>query len=358
MSEKIRVMHVVECFGGGVLQSISKICHMMDDKVEHIVVHSRREQTPDDFAKFYPESTTFVAWQASRSLNFVKDFKSALALRRIVKEYQPDVLHLHSSKAGGVGRLAFPFGRKGMKIIYTPRAYGFLQLDMNPLKRFIYWALEKILGVFPHTTVACGKGEYSLACGIARKKDVVLNSIDVDYMKKLAGDVQKNDMFTVVSSGRICPQKNFPMFVDVARAFEGQGVQFIWIGGELPEGMMLPANLSLTGWMPYEASIQEMAKADVYFQPSLWEGLSLTVLESMAMGLPIVLSDAVGNKEMVDHGVDGYVCHTRDDYVEAISALQNSEELRQSFGQEACAKILDEYNHEKTCADWHRIYGV
>lgn len=349
-------MHVVECFGGGVLQSIAKLCHFMKDDADLVVVHSKREQTPDKFTQFYPENTLFIPWASCRSINLIQDFKSALQLRQVVKDQRPDVLHLHSSKAGAIGRLAFPFGKRGMKIIYTPRAYAFLQLDMHPLKRFIYWAVEKFLGVFPHTTVACGKGEYTLATKIARKSDIVLNSISINYIDSLVQKTPKNKVFTVVSSGRICPQKNFPMFVDVARYFEGADVQFVWIGGEIPPEMHIPSNLTVTGWMPYETSIKEMAKADVYFQPSLWEGLSLTVLESMAMGLPIVLSNAVGNREMVNHGVDGYICHLKEEYIEAISKLKESEDLRQSFGAAARTKILEEYNHEKTLSDWKRVY--
>lgn len=358
MAHKKRIMHVVECFGGGVLQSISKLCHFMKDDAELIVVHSRREQTPEDFAKFYPEGTTFVEWEAGRSIHPVKTLKSALKLREIVEEYQPDVLHLQSSIAGGVGRIAFPFGG-GMNVLYTPRAYGFLQLDMHPLKRFAYWGIEKVFGTLPHTTVACGKGEHMLAQKIARKSDVVLNSIAIERLDGIIKNPKKHKTFTVISSGRICPQKNFPMFVDVARHFADKNVNFIWVGGgDMPEGLELPSNLKLTGWMQYEDSIKEMARADVYFQPSLWEGLSLTVLESMGLGLPVVLSNAVGNKEMVEEGVDGFVCSTKDQYISAIEKLREDGSLRTAFGKAARAKIISEYNNEKCKADWKRVYGI
>lgn len=355
-TSKPTIMHVTESFGGGVIQSIAKLCGFAADEYNLIVVYSVRPQTPEKFDHFYPEGTIFVKWNAVRSISPAADVKSALSLRKIVKQYKPDIMHLHSSKAGAVGRLAFPFGRQNMTILYTPRAYGFLQLDLSKKKRFIYHTLEKILGYFPHITVACGAGEYALAQQIARRSAVINNSISIDYVNQLAGECTKNKRFTVCSSGRISYQKNFPLFVEIARAFEGKPVDFIWIGGDAPEDIDLPENLHVTGWTDYPDSIAMMARADIYVLTSRWEGLSLTVLEAMALGLPCVLSDAVGNKEMVEQGVDGYVATSVKAYVDYISDLYADDHLRERMGDTAKQKMERDYSNGASQAKWLAYY--
>jgi len=349
-------MHVVECFGGGVIQSISKLCYFLEGDAELIVVYSEREQTPENFESFYPEGVTFIKWDSCRAINPVKDFKAALQLRKFVKQHKPDVLHLHSSKAGAIGRLAFPLGG-GIKILYTPRAYGFLQLDITPAKRFIYWAIERVLGVFPHITVACGMGEYMLSKKLARQQTVICNAISTERLDKLAQNKKDFKKFTVSSAGRISPQKNFPLFAELAGSFEAQGVDFLWIGGgDIPEEISIPKNLKLTGWMDYEDCIAHMSGSDVYIQPSLWEGLSLTMLEAMGLGLPVVSSDAVGNKEMIKDGVDGFVCSDKASYIDVLSKLVEDESLRKSLGQAARHKAETEYGMERCQNAWKEMY--
>jgi glycosyltransferase involved in cell wall biosynthesis len=266
-------------------------------------------------------------------------------------------VHLHSSNAGAVGRLAFPFGG-GVKIIYTPRAYGFLQLDLKPWKIVLYRVIEKVLGKFPHTTIACGQGEYELAKNLARKTEVINNSISTDYLDEIAGQRAKNKRFTVLSAGRISYQKNFPQFVEVAKAFEGQDIDFVWVGGAVPEKVVLTSNIKVTGWMDYTDSVKLIASADLYVQTSLWEGLSLTVLEAMGLGLPVLLSDAVGNKEMVVDGQDGFVCPLTEDFIQKITLLKGDAALREGLGHAARAKIKTEYNYEGCKQQWLLAYEV
>ncbi len=350
-------MHVTESFGGGVIQSIAKICNFAQDEYDLVVVYSIRPQTPEKFTHFYPPGTKFELWNAVRSINPVADFKAVLSLRKYVAEHNPDIIHLHSSKAGAVGRLAFPFGKKGMTILYTPRAYGFLQLDLSPAKRMIYSFIEKVLGVFPHITVACGAGEYALAQKTARKSAVINNSISIEYLDKLAGKRKKYDKLTVCSSGRISYQKNFPLFVEIAGAFEDKNVDFLWVGGDVPEDITIPKNMKVTGWIDYPDGILAISQADIYLQTSRWEGLSLTVLEAMGLGLPIVISDAVGNKEMVKEAVDGFVCDQKEKYVEKISVLIADGKMRQNMGQAGRTKIISEYSNETCKRRWLEFYN-
>ncbi|MFS8630836.1 MAG: glycosyltransferase, partial [Bacillales bacterium] len=74
-----------------------------------------------------------------RELSPIQDFRSSLQLKKLLKELNPDLIHLHSSKAGVLGRLAnsLLFSNK-KQIFYTPHGYSFLRLDVSATKRKLY----------------------------------------------------------------------------------------------------------------------------------------------------------------------------------------------------------------------------
>lgn len=355
MSHRPKVMHVVESFGGGVIQSIAKICHATAAICDIVIVFSKRPQTPDNYRDLYPENVTFTEWNATRSIHPVKDFKSLLALKKIVHQHQPDVMHLHSSKAGALGRLAFPCSNN-MRILYSPRAYGFLQQNLSKPKKQIYYLLEKILGKTCHTTVACGEAEYQLAKRFAKQTILIKNAVDISYLEKHSKQNNKYKKITIASSGRISEQKNFPLFVEVAKQFLKTDIRFLWVGGDAPSDIELPENVTVTGWVNQDEAINYISQSHIYIQTSLWEGLSLTVLEAMGMGLPVVISDAVGNAEMVNEGEDGYVCASVEDYVKHIKALSADKAHREALSKNAKAKIEAEYSYKKSKKLWQDLY--
>ena len=63
---------------------------------------------------------------------------------------------------------------------------------------------------------------------------------------------------------------------------------------------MTSPNIKCTGWIERKELENYLASADIYLSTSLWEGLPLSVLEAMSIGLPVVLSDCVGNKDLVE----------------------------------------------------------
>ncbi|BAN72290.1 putative glycosyltransferase [Lacticaseibacillus paracasei subsp. paracasei] len=72
-------------------------------------------------------------------------------LKRIAEDYKPDIIHVHSSKAGVLGRLAFTGHYK--KLYYTPHGYSFLMQDSFALKRALYWIIEKAVALTHSTTI-------------------------------------------------------------------------------------------------------------------------------------------------------------------------------------------------------------
>jgi hypothetical protein len=106
-----------------------------------------------------------------------KDVKAFFEIKRIVREINPDIIHLHSSKAGFLGRWAFNGSKH--KIFYTPNGLSFLMQDGSRMKRLFYWLLEYISAFRKTTIVACGKGEYEAIRRLTKRCTYVNNGVNV-----------------------------------------------------------------------------------------------------------------------------------------------------------------------------------
>lgn len=142
----MKIVHVVECFAGGVFSFLSNLTNELD-KEEYIVIYGiNRDNTPSDFREKFPLNTKFIPWKnASRSLNPLKDIKALWELYIILKKIDDiDIIHLHSSKAGFLGRIVSFLLGKSSRTIYTPHAISFLRLDVSPKKKKNFYLDGKI----------------------------------------------------------------------------------------------------------------------------------------------------------------------------------------------------------------------
>ncbi len=146
---------------------------------------------------------------------------------------------------------------------------------------------------------------------------------------------------TVGTVGRLSEQKNYTIVLDVAERLEKVGIRFEIAGdGELYEKLQSEIdernlqNVTLHGFVEDVSSF--LAECDIYFQPSRWEGLCITVLEAMAAGLPVVGSNVGGIGRNVKADGSGYLYEPDDvdGFVTGIQTLVEDPELRQQFGEE------------------------
>ena len=156
---KRRILHIVEAFGGGVLTCIQAIVNGLDDEFQCYILFARRESTPDEPQKLFKQGTVLIESKyLTRELDPQRDIQAFFEIREVVRQIKPDVVHLHSSKAGVIGRWAL--NGKKTPIYYTPHGYSFLMENCSPLKRKLYYCFEKISGYKAATTIACGYSEY------------------------------------------------------------------------------------------------------------------------------------------------------------------------------------------------------
>ena len=329
MKEKKKILYIVEAMGGGVFTYIVGLANELVNAYDMYIAYATRKQTPKDYELYFDNQVHLIKVENFvREINLVKDLKAFWEIRKIAEEIQPDIIHLHSSKAGVLGRWAFN-GQK-VPMFYTPHGYSFLMMNHNFLKRGIYKTIEQISAKRCCTTVSCSEGEHKETLKMTSSAVYVNNGIDVTELENMVKKIEvekEKKILTVFTLGRICYQKNPVLFNEIA--LEMPQVRFIWIGdGELRHELTAP-NIEITGWVKREEALKYSMKANIFILTSLWEGLPMSLLEAMCMKKLCIVSDVIGNRDAIQNGRNGYVCATKEEFVTAIKKIENKKETNE-----------------------------
>ena len=351
----MNIVHVVESFAGGVYDFIYDLVVGMPQDT-HTIIYARREHTPENFQEKFPENVEFIEWQyATRELSPVQDIKAYLQLVDTLKQLDVDIIHLHSSKAGFLGRLAARRVGLSNQTIYTAHGVSFLRQDVPAWKHRLFVYLEKIGAFFGGTVVGCSKSEAE-----AFHK----NNIDATYinngikcMEYVENTTKTKSKICIGTIGRISYPKNPFLFNAIAEQFlDDEKVEFLWIGdGELKE-QLKSNNIKSTGWLMREQVNNELKNIDIYLSTSLWEGLPLSVLQAMCTSKPLVLRECVGNKDLVNEDLNGRLFTTFNEGISALEELIRSEIKRKIMGKESLALAKKTFSIKQMVDNYKKLY--
>ena len=322
-----------------------------------MVAYSTRPETPDNFKKQFDERVSFVKVNGfTREIEPVNDFKAFNSIRRIVRSVNPDIIHLHSTKAGVLGRWAI--NCKKYKVLYSPHAYSFLMQDCSATKRELYRMIEKLSDRKNCLTIADSEGELEASCSVTHNAICIPNGINMNEMDALITAAKKrvkqNERPRVCISGKVVAQKNPRLFNRIAELCPEY--DFIWVGAGPLEHELTSVNISVTGWMPREDAVVEIMSSDVFLLTSLWESLSIALLEVMYMGIPCVVSACDGNADIINDGINGYLCTETDEYVNAIRHLiQDNDQL---IAEQALGRIVRENNTSVMRTHYEKLFSA
>ncbi|MBE0392512.1 GalNAc-alpha-(1-_4)-GalNAc-alpha-(1-_3)-diNAcBac-PP-undecaprenol alpha-1,4-N-acetyl-D-galactosaminyltransferase [Flavobacterium sp. PL0002] len=356
----LKIVHIVEALAGGVHTYLHDLSHFFGQEQINkniqttIIYSSNREQVDTDrIKKEFSKNVLLIELNMQREIAPLQDLKAIFKLRQILLEIQPDVIHLHSSKAGILGRLANFLSFRKTKIFYSPHGYYFLRNDISKLKQQLFKAIEKnFQTIFGGTTIACGDTEYAIAKTLG-KSALIRNGINVTQIATIQ-KTEKNNQLTIGIVGRVTTQRNPIQFNKIAELFHNY--TFIWIGGGELELELTAPNIKITGWfIDRELALKAMANLDVYLQTSLWEGLPIAVLEAMALQKPVVATNIIGNKDVVIPGKTGFL-------FDDISELKNyfeileAEKTRHKIGENGLERCQDLFDSTKNFSQLLALY--
>jgi glycosyltransferase involved in cell wall biosynthesis len=263
-----------------------------------------------------------------------RDFFVWLRLLYYRFKYRPDIVHLHSSKMGVLGRLAFP----KKKIVYTVHGFDSIR---KAHRKFLF--VERLLA--GRTGCIVGVSDYDvegmLEEHIKGKLARVYNGIP-DYTKdtSLVLDKPLDEKLlsirnrykkVMMNISRISKQKNFELFVQIACQLPEYA--FVWIGNdtEIPD---LPENVFCLGSV--SQAYRYLPFADLFVLTSNYEGFPMSIIEAFCFSKPVISSDVGGVSEIIDQGINGYALRNNADvFVEHIHLLLKNEDMNLQFAQNA-----------------------
>jgi glycosyltransferase involved in cell wall biosynthesis len=350
----MKVVHVIEPFASGINTFVHEIV-MGNPQFEHTIVYGKRNglQNIDSILKSYDDRVRFIPWKyAQREVSFIKDLKALITLIKILKSVKIDVLHLHSSKAGVLGRIAACF--IGQKIVvYTPNAVAFLRTDISAIKKRVFRCIERLTALLSGVIISSSRSEFQALYELGISSKIINNGVTtvVDKVNTTP------NIFLISMVGNITIQKNPELFNKIASAFIGQkNIEFLWVGDGEMKNVLTSSNIEVTGWLDKHEVLKKLSKSYFYLSTSSWEGLSLAGIEAMSFGLPMLVKKCVGNVNLVQDGFNGFVFNELNEAVSYISKLIQDKELYNTLAIGAKERYELKYKGELVAANYRKLY--
>lgn len=339
-----KILMICEAFGGGVFSYVSQLCNDMVDDFDVYLAYSLRPQTPKNYKEFLDPRVHLIevkSFSAAGLNNIVNDVRVIKELRRIEADVKPSIIHLHSSIAGGMGRLAFR--GKNNTVIYTPHGYAHILMGSGK-KSKMYELMEKILGKNNCITLTCCESEDEIAKTLCKRTAYIETGVNLADFGEALDSIEpvKNEKFTVFTLGRVCVQKQPALFNRIAELVPE--ARFVWIGnGELENELTAP-NIEVTGWKPRKEALAMAKGADIFVLCSLGEAIAMSLIENMYIKKLVLVSNTMGNKSVIRDGVNGYVCEKAEEYADKIKVAMKM--FPEELPERAYQDVLEIYNTE------------
>ena len=304
-SKTLSVLHATQPTIDGVARSVLDLVADQKGRGWAVAVASP-VQVEDFLAELDARAADHHRWPATRAPGPASVSETA-RLARIIRRVDPDIVHLHSSKAGLAGRLALR-GRR--PTVFQPHAWSFEAVSGLQRRAAVRW--ERAAARWAGAIVCVSEAERlrGEALGIRGAFRVIPNGVDVSAFSPASPDDRRAaraglglaEAPLVVCVGRLTRQKGQDVLLSawpsvLARVPDAQLVLL----GEGPERDELqrdaPPGVVFAGKRPDVPDW--LAAADVVAAPSRWEGMSIALLEALARARPVVASDTPGAAEAI-----------------------------------------------------------
>lgn len=352
----MNVLHVVESFSSGVAKFIELLVNNIKD-ANHTILYNEREVSIKQIQTRFEDTTKFIKWKSvKREVSFINDLKALLELNIVIKNNNYEVIHLHSTKAGVLGQILSRF-YPNIKFIFSPNGASFARTDITNKTKMLYRFIEKTAWLFGSTHVICvSKSEADLYANNGILCDYIYNGVLVEE-NKMNNKLLSSGELIISTSGRIAAQKNANLFNLIAEGLiKYTNIKFVWIGDGEDREILTSRNIEITGWLLNEDVKKYLNKTHIYISTASWEGLPFSVLEAMSFKLPLVLSECVGNVDLVQNSINGFTFSQANEAIKYILNYLNDPTLIEKHGLASFQCLKKEFNIDKMILAYRIIY--
>ena len=319
-----------------------------------------------------------------RDVSIIKEFLSLYAIFKIFKSERPDIIHLNSSKIGGLGAIAAFFLRAHKlrpKIIFTAHGWGFNE-DRPYIARLIIFLAQWVTVIFCHKIIVLSRATFSQAMYFPFSRNKIFFTEQglwpVELTPKKETRKELNSALNKTNPGH----KEFPgLWIGcVAELTKNKGVAYLieaagklacrdfWllILGEGEEknklqlqisGLRLQDKVFLLGFVPDAAKY--LKAFDIFVLPSITEALGYVLIEAGHAGLPVVATKTGGIPWIIKSGESGILVPPKNPeaLAEALKKLLGDEKLRKRMGKKNREIISQKFSFEKMLKETIDIYN-
>lgn len=286
-------------------------------------------------------------------------------LRRIVEAYDPDLVHLHSSKAGLAGRLALR-GRR--PTIFQPHGWSFEAATGLAREGAVTW--ERYASRWASLLICVSEGERRRGeeVGIHARWRVVPNGVDLERFPA-ATELDRQAArhgFGLDSGphalcvGRLTRQKGQDVLLDAWPTVRERvpGATLLLVGEGPDQDELERRQVPGVVFAGQRSDVPEwLAATDVVVLPSRWEGMAFTMLEAMARGRSVVMTAVSGAREAIEEGAGAVVPpEERQALAEALALRLSNPKLAAAEGAEGRRRAEERYDMRLGAASITEIY--
>ena len=345
---KPRVLHVIARYNvGGTARYLNNLLPQISSEVDSLLAvgHVQGHEIEDSSL----ENINFVRIESlGRRIEIIEDFRAYLQLRKVVKSFNPQIIHSHTFKAGVLCRLMF------FNIPKVHTFHGHLMSDPEFSRRALQVIIniERRLAKLTKRIITVGEQVTKdlLNVGVGKRSQYISIASEGAKLSFLTREEARNhlnidqEVPVVLWMARMAPVKNPSLALEVAKLLPN--VNFLMAGGgELFEETKAnaPDNVLLLGWVD---AAEVIPVADIFLSTSLNEGIPYSLIEVQSCGVPIVAVNSGAISELIEDGSTGVLSNPESSEIALhIRALLNDKDKIERLG--TAARVLREAASDK-----------
>lgn len=373
----MKIAHICTIAGSHTIL-LDKLSHLKD-KGYSIDIISSKAGYKKEFADKYDINIKFI--EMKRNINLIKDLKSIIDLYKLIKKENYEIVHTHTAKAGMIGRIAAQLASTPL-VIHTSHGLPFYE-EQSKIKYNTYKSLEKIASYFCDAISSQNKEDIKKIKDYAPSKKVFyegngvnwnrlineydnIDEVDIENLKNnLNIDTGKK---IILVGARLEPVKNHKFLINSLKKYNhkyNSNEYICLLAGSGPLKDELQKMIKIQG---LERNIRLLGRrndifkfikmADVVALTSIKEGIPRIIMESMSFAKPIIATDVLGTRELVQNDKSGYLINLGDekDFAEKLKKLLSSKDLRKKFGDSGKSIIKNNFTEEIVSDRINNIY--
>ena len=292
-------------------------------------------------------------------------------LMRLVRSRHFDLVHLYGFKTSLLGRIVFKLLSRSTQVIHGIRGQHVSQsVDTASFTTRLAVQVERFLSPLIDYYVSNSKGavEFLTERGLPEPKFVRIPS-GIDTAEWAQVEPSAKSVPVIACVARFHAQKRHADLVEALTLLASNHISFRCVlagDGPLLENVKsqvdrsgLKELIEFRGRIEPTAIRELLAEADLFALPSEWEGLPRSVIEAMAVGLPVVGTDVNGTNELVIHGVTGLLVPPRDPtaLAQSLTTLLLDAQLRREMGRRGRRRVEEEFDLRKMIRQLEEFYA-